>query len=161
MRIERNTTDYVTKIQQQKIINVNIFAWLFVPFYQFYKGMRLLGFAVLIPMFLQFMPYIYVSASMENEFFARFGSTPEQFHSVASTITAFIMILLILFNDYAYLRFAANKIRKIRHFIPVEEQSGCDYYDYLRLKGSPSIIRGIIETLLAAFLLVMAINTLF
>jgi hypothetical protein len=160
MRIERGSIDYKVKIEQLKVINVNIFAWLFVPFYQFCKGMRLFGFAVLIPLFLQFVPYFYMRAGMENEFLLRFGSSPEQFHSTASTFTTIVMLGLVFFNDYIYLRFAAYKIRRIRCYIPAEEQSGVDYYDYLRFRGTPNIMRGIIETLAAIFLLIMAMNVL-
>jgi hypothetical protein len=158
MRIERDSHDYYTKIEHMKIININIFAWLFVPFYQFYKGMRLVGFAVLIPLFLQFLPYFYVHADRQEEFLARFGSSPEAFHSVASTIASFMMVLLVLFNDYVYLRYCAYKIKRIRFFIPDEHWSSSEYYDILRVKGAPSILRGVAETFAAIFLLMLAIN---
>ena len=72
-------------------------------------------------------------------------------------VSTSVMLLLLLFNDYIYLRFSANKIRRIRCLVPAEEQSGSDYYDFLRIMGTPSITRGIIETLISSFLFLMLV----
>jgi hypothetical protein len=160
MHINRDSLEYKAKIEQIKVININIFAGILKPFYQFYKGMRLLGLLVLIPLFFQLIPYAYTYAQMQEEFLIRFGSTPEQFHSAASTVVTGVMMLLVLFNDYVYLRYSAYKIKKLRLYLPEENQTGSEYYNFLRLKGAPSILRGLVEPLIAFILFIMAMNVL-
>jgi uncharacterized Zn finger protein (UPF0148 family) len=152
MQIERDSIDFVTRIEHIKFVNLNLFAGLLSPFYQFYKGMRWLGFAVLLPLcYFHLIRLVYFEKP--DEFLQRFGSSPEQFASFASTTTTVMMLLVALFNDYVYLRYSAYRIRKIRLYLPEESQSGNEYYDLLRLHGAPSIMRGIAETMVATLLL--------
>ncbi|MCL2755415.1 MAG: hypothetical protein FWD35_06855 [Oscillospiraceae bacterium] len=140
MCIEPNTPEFREKVIQAKVFSPNIFAGVLSPFYQFGKGMRLIGCALLVMFFLQVFllpPY--------------FPALP------------LITILMLFFNDYVYLRHCAFKIKSIRKFyaeLPSDLKGSIEYYELLRLKGKPGIIKGIFETAIAFLLIVLLVQYL-
>jgi hypothetical protein len=154
MQIEKGSIDYESKIERIKLLNFNVFAGLLSPFYQFYKGMRFFGLIVLIPIFFtQIMPYLYPGGP--EAYLIRFWGSVEQFQTAASVVSLVLMLLLLFFNDYVYLRHSAYKIKRIRFALPKELQSGHDYYKFLRLMGTPRILKAVFETLVCVCVLVV------
>jgi hypothetical protein len=127
MQIEPQSAEYENKIVQYKVVNFNVFAGLLSPFYQFYQGMRTLGFTMMFLIFLfPFMPF-----------------------SVG---------LMLLFNDYIYLRSCAFKIKMFRRVyagMPPEIQNEKNYYDFLKEQGRRGVFRGLFDTLFAFILLLV------
>ena len=155
MQLEPNGLAYKIKLEQIKLFNFNLLAGFLAPFYQFYKGMRLFGLMVLIPVFyLNIVPMLYPGGG--EAFVARYWGSMERYNNVSSFVVSALMVSLWLFNDYVYLRHCAYRIKKLRLCLPSEHQSGAEYYSFLRDKGAPNVLRGLIEAIAAFFLLLIA-----
>jgi hypothetical protein len=138
MCIEPDTPEFKQRVVHAKVVNMNIYAGLLSPFYQFSKGMRLIGFALLLMVFLQILV------------------SPVYFPALP-----LVTILMLLFNDYVYLRHCAFKIRMTRKFydrLPEELKGSIEYYELLRLKGKPGVLRGILETVIAFVLMILLLQ---
>jgi hypothetical protein len=69
-----------------------------------------------------------------------------------------MQFMLLLFNDYVYLRHCAFQIKICRKFyatLPSDTRDLISYYDFLKMRGKPGVIRCVLETLIAFFLIVM------
>jgi len=123
-----------------KKISVNIFAGLLAPFYQYYKGMRLLGAFLTVPAFIISAPELLygVKLPQPHQFFANMFITAQ-------------MVLLALFHNYIYLRFCAYKIKKIRRLFP---EGGQNYYKELSEQGKPRVLRALAD----AFAVVLSLT---
>ncbi|MCL1881321.1 MAG: hypothetical protein FWF76_04000 [Oscillospiraceae bacterium] len=134
MNIDPDSPEFENKVMRVRPIGFNLFAGFLSPFYQFYKGMRLVGFSLLLLQILMF--------AMGGAFA--------------------ITILMLIFHDYIELRHNAFKIRAIRKLysltVPKEERENVKYHDFLKMHGKPSIIRGIIETIIATLLLIFILQ---
>jgi hypothetical protein len=136
MQIEPDTQEYETKLIKIKVVSLNIFAGLLSPFYQFYKGMRLFGLLVLVPLL---------------------------FRPLAPLAT----LALLLFNDYVYLHYCVHRIKAIRRGFEEGLDAGLgegldanttSYYETLRVRGTPSISRGILEGIIAFMLFMLVLS---
>ncbi|MCL1866958.1 MAG: hypothetical protein FWF82_06075 [Oscillospiraceae bacterium] len=159
MSLERGSEAYKVRIENAGKINPNIFAGLLRPFYQFYKGMRLFGIIAFIPIFyIQFMPFMYTGGA--EEFFSLFWGSRERFNAASSIISTVVTLLILLFNDYFYIRHCASKIKQIRYVFSDEEQQRLDgeYYDILRAVGTPRILRAITEPVLVVFAFALIVS---
>jgi predicted nucleic acid-binding Zn-ribbon protein len=131
MQIEPGSAEYENRLTRIKMIDFNVFAGLLLPLYQFYKGMKTWGFM------LMFMSFI------------------------LPVTLPLIMGLMLLFHDYLYLRSSAFKIKVLRHFyegLPPDSQNLIEYYDFLKLKGKPSVLAGIANSMFALLLLLLLVH---
>ncbi|MCL2633036.1 MAG: hypothetical protein FWD34_00820 [Oscillospiraceae bacterium] len=159
MEIPKDSYAYKKKIEEIKPISINIFAGLFAPFYQFYKGMRLFGFLLLAPMFLVYSPEMFLQFEIEQPhriLMSLFG-TPENAETFASFFTTGVSVLLILFNDYIYVWFCANKIKKIRAAYP---EGGSEYMEVLRSGKKRGFFKAIVDVTATSLLLGIAVYML-
>jgi hypothetical protein len=129
MHIEPDSLEYRRRLVHIKVININIFAGVLLAFYQFYIGMRTLG------MMLLFLLLLYP----------------------VLPLVSLLTLFMLLFNDYFYLRSCALKVRVIRRLyaaLPGDLRKDIGYYDFLRIKGKPSIARAVFESVLMFFLFI-------
>ncbi|MDR0222067.1 MAG: hypothetical protein LBI38_00815 [Oscillospiraceae bacterium] len=157
MQIPADTYEYRLKIAHIRKISFNFFAGLLAPFYQFYKGMRLFGFLVMLLMFSVNLPVflsVYFDVKTLFNFFARLLGSEDSASGVLSSVQFAQWVLLVIFNDYIYLRFCARKIRKIRKSHP---DGGDVYYDELRAKGAPSMGRAFGDAFVASLVIAAAV----
>ncbi len=130
--------------QKKRRIFFNVCAGFFAPIHQFYRRMDLLGIAWLALDMLYYVPTMLSSAGIGSaEMLAglRLG---------ASALAFAAMVLLCLFGDYLYYRFAVKRIQKIRMRFDDGRAEG--YYEALAEKGTPSWLRAI-AAMLAVYLL--------
>jgi len=125
-----------------KKINVNIFAGILAPFYQFYKGMRLFGAFLTVPAFIISAPAVLYNTEL-----------PPPYLNAVNVFLTVEMVFLALFHDYIYLRFCAYKIKKIRRFFP---NGGQNYYRELRERGRPRLLRAIADAFTVTLSLTVA-----
>ncbi|MDR0197131.1 MAG: hypothetical protein LBI36_02790 [Oscillospiraceae bacterium] len=157
MGISVNTYEYKLKIAHIRKISVNFFAGLLMPFYQFYKGMRLFGALMTFFVFLIYLPtvlYANFNIDLLYKFLISCFGTPETASSFLSSVQFAVCILLVFFNDYVYLRFCAVKIKKIRKNHP---EGGDGYYEELRARGAPSIGRAFADAFAVSLFLAAAV----
>ena len=123
-----------------KVLSLNLSAWFFVPLYHYYR--RMTGPAVILTLatFILTVP----SLMYQVLFFRNMNETavPDlQFSSIV-TITSYIMIIfriiLLLFNDYFYMRWSVNKILSLRE--RYKDASPDEYYAALERKGNPKML---------------------
>lgn len=119
----------------------NISSGLFVPIFQFYRKMDLLGIIMTVVMLIPSLIMALSGSNFENNpafyYFFNFLSIAEQ-------------ILLCLFGDYLYYRHAVRKIRSIREKYKGNTNSD-EYYETLEFAGRPSFLRAVVGMLLIAF----------
>jgi hypothetical protein len=144
------------KIASGNKISLNLFAGIFSPLYMFYSRMRGLGFIVALFTFLLSFP------TWLDRYFSLTGAvtpfTQEQLIRLSANLSIFslsLTVIIALFYDYFYLRWASNKIRFIRSRFypeimndrpeipdvpsvsPKLEGLDDDYYKYLQHVGNP------------------------
>ncbi|MCL2754431.1 MAG: hypothetical protein FWD35_01780 [Oscillospiraceae bacterium] len=138
MQIAHDSLEFEQRVAapQVKVTNLNIYAGLLPPFYQFYRGMRLIGFIVL-------------------------GAFVLQLYFPLLPILPLVTLLMLLFNDYVYLRHCAAKIRGLRKFyqgLPDDMRRMISYPELLKIKGKPGILRGALEAVIAFFLILIVLQ---
>ena len=120
-------------------VSVNISAWLFMPFYQFYR--RMTGPAVIMTLatFILTVPTVIT----QIVYFSDPGALDMNNNLItASNITTYIMfilrIILLLFNDYLYMRWSVNKILELRE--RYKDASDDEYQAALENHGNPRMM---------------------
>lgn len=118
---------------------INVWTGLFAPMHQFYRKMDLLGIIVMLITLLNYAPLLLNQLGI---------GTISQLSNLqtATQMAAFgAKILLCIFGDYLYYRFAVKRIHKIRAKYDDGRAEG--YYEALAEKGTPSWLRAIIAML--------------
>lgn len=125
--------------QKKRRIFFNAAAGLFAPIHQFYRRMDLVGLAVLLLDFIYYIPAILNAVGI--------GSTDvlSNIQLMASGASFIVMILMCMFGDYIYYRFAVKRIQKIR--MKFDDGRAEGYYEALAAKGTPSWLRAIVAML--------------
>ena len=130
----------MTQKQKKLLVRIIVAAVFFVPLYHYYR--RMTGPAVILTLatFILTVP----SLMYQVLFFRNMNETavPDlQFSSIV-TITSYIMIIfriiLLLFNDYFYMRWSVSKILSLRE--RYKDASPDEYYAALERKGNPKML---------------------
>ncbi|MBQ9382711.1 MAG: hypothetical protein IJT87_00590 [Ruminiclostridium sp.] len=121
-----------------KVISINFSAWIFAPLYHFYR--RMTGPAVIITL----ITFILTIPTLIYEIFA-LGDTDMNGLDMlfaSATVTSYIMIafrvVLLLFNDYIYMRWCVSKILFLREKYKDEPEDV--YFEALEHKGNPRMM---------------------
>ena len=132
-------TLFMNMANSGKVLSLNLSAWFFMPLYHFYR--RMTGPAVLLTLatFVLMVPtliyeVVYWSG---NE-----GGLSASSLSLAVNVTTYIMmavrVLLLLFNDYIYMRWSVSKILSIRE--RYKDAPADEYYAALEHSGNPRMM---------------------
>ncbi len=121
-----------------KVVSFNFSAWIFAPLYHFYR--RMTGPAVIITL----ITFILTIPTLIYEVFA-FGNNEISGIDVlfgSATVTSYILIafrvLLLLFNDYIYMRWSVSKILSMRE--RYKDAPEDEYYEALERRGNPRMM---------------------
>lgn len=138
--------------QKKRRVFFNAAAGLFAPIHQFYRRMDLVGIAVLLLDFIYYIPAILNVVGVGS------ADILGNIQLMASGASFVVMILMCMFGDYIYYRFAVKRIHQIR--LKFDDGRADGYYEALAAKGTPSWLRAIVAMLavyLAQALLVLYI----
>ncbi len=121
----------------------NLCAGLFAPVHQFYRKMDGVGFILLVLEIAYYIPNLMSMMGMAGTGLLRGVQT-------ATSIVSFaVMVLMCIFGDYLYYRFAVRRIKQIRMEFDDGRKEG--YYEALTERGTPSWLRAIIAILAVYF----------
>ncbi len=143
---------YKNGTKQPTKLFLNFCAGFFMPIYQFYRRMDMLGIALLLLSAVTALPEIllYYDAEYSTiEFTTSLTSLLNILSVLANIINIAVTMLLCVFGDFIYYKFCVGRIKKIRARFDDGKAEG--YYAALTEKGAPSklrIIIGILATLL-------------
>lgn len=141
-------------------VSFNVFAGIFNPYNQFYKGMSVLGILLTLLNFITSLPQIllyYTTFFTENtELFA--DSSIVWMVNLMSWIQLCVMGLLCLFGDYLYLLYMVKTIKKVR--MQYKDEQSEDYAMALAEAGRTRWSRVIICFGIQIVLVLAAINLL-
>ncbi|HBI52056.1 MAG TPA: hypothetical protein DDX72_04680, partial [Ruminococcaceae bacterium] len=122
-----------------KVLSLNLSAWFFMPLYHYYR--RMTGPAVILTLasFILTIPSLMYQVMFMREMDT---AMPDLQFGALVSITSYIMILfrivLLLFNDYFYMRWSVNKILSLRE--QYKDASADEYYAALERKGNPKMM---------------------
>ena len=122
-----------------KVLSLNLSAWFFMPLYHYYR--RMTGPAVILTLasFILTIPSLMYQVMFMREMDT---AMPDLQFGALVSITSYIMILfrivLLLFNDYFYMRWSVNKILSLRE--QYKDASADEYYAALERKGNPKMV---------------------
>ncbi len=139
------------KIQPVKAF-LNFCSGFFAPIHQFYRRMDVLAIALLLLSAVTSMPEIlllYDEQYANIVFSAETVKMLNNLTTVCGIINFAEMMLLCIFGDYIYYKFAVRKIKKIR--AAYDDGNAAGYYAALTESGAPSKLRiviGVLATLL-------------
>ncbi len=122
-----------------KILSFNFSAWLFAPFYHFYR--RMTGPAVILTVALFILTLPTVLSQMIYWGFtdaSAAGIINDQAAVLTSYILAGLRLCLLLFNDYFYMRWSVSRILSIRE--KCKDMPEDEYYEVLEHSGKPKMI---------------------
>lgn len=128
--------------QRRRKVFINLCAGFFAPIHQFYRRMDLLGIAATLVTLLSYVPYILSSMGVTEAAYSLM--------SITRVISFAAMVLLCVFGDYLYYRYAVKRILKIRAKYNDGKAEG--YYEALAAKGNPSWLRAIAGALMVSVL---------
>ncbi len=120
-------------------ISINISAWIFSPFYHFYR--RMTGPALLLTLatFILMLPSLIIQLIYwRNGDMSLASIVPDSISITASYILAGVRIVLLLFNDYFYMRWSVSKILSIRE--KCKDMPEDEYYEALEHYGNPRMM---------------------
>ena len=138
-----------------KVISLNLSAWFFMPLYHFYR--RMTGPAVVLTL----MTFVLTVPSLIRQiiFFGTGGGTSELPLLGVANVTSYILIavriLLLLFNDYLYMRWSVSKILALRE--RYKDEPPDVYYTALEHSGNPRMMY-VLGGISLIFLLVYLLN---
>ena len=122
-----------------KVVSLNLSAWIFAPFYHFYRRMTGPGIVLTLATFVLMVPtmiyeMIYWSTSGQNEISRTISSAA----AISSYVLQLIRIALLLFNDYIYMRWSVSKILTLRE--KYKDASEEEYHIALENSGNPKML---------------------
>lgn len=130
---------FMNMANRGKVISVNLSAWFFMPFYHFYR--RMMGPAVILTL-MSFILTIPTFIAQLMSFSENGGGQADQSMLLIAQITSYVMffvrIILLLFNDYFYMRWSVSKILTMRE--QYKDASTDEYYAALEHKGNPRLM---------------------
>lgn len=122
-----------------KVVSLNISAWFFMPLYHFYR--RMTGPAIILTLatFVLMVPTIMIQL-------IQFGSGDLStidmpiipIANVTYYVMLFMRVILLLFNDYFYMRWSVSKILSMRE--QYKDAATDEYYAALEHKGNPKLM---------------------
>lgn len=125
-----------------KRVSFNLWAGLFMPFYQFYQKMIAPGFALLLLYFILELPALMWRArelmSGTGEIPLVIGASLDSLISIFAFVNLGVQILIALFGDYFYMRWSVGKILSIRE--KYANLSPDEYHAALEKAGNPKWI---------------------
>lgn len=127
---------FMNMARSEKKVSLNFFAGLFMPFYQFYRKMT--GPAILLTLayFIMNIPQLYLQVMfLTNGYDALIPTQLESIYSIMTYIGIAVEILLILFNDYIYMKWSVGKILALRE--QYQNASETEYMEALERAGKP------------------------
>lgn len=153
-------TTFMNMANSGKVVSFNLSAWFFMPLYHFYR--RMTGPAVILTL----ASFILSVPTLMNQFI--YMTNPESgvpdipIISLAN-ITYYIMlavrVMLLLFNDYIYMRWSVNKILSLRE--RYKDAPADEYYAALEHSGNPKmmyVLGGISLMMLLVYMLNLFMN---
>lgn len=135
--------------QKRRKAFINLCAGFFAPIHQFYRRMDLLGAIMVLVEFLFYIPPLLLNAGIGT------ADVLANLQLVARGISFVAVILLCVFGDYLYYRYAVKRIRKIREKYDDGRADG--YYEALAAKGTPSWLRAIVASLIVSILMTLVL----
>ncbi len=145
---------FLNMANQGKVVSLNISAWFFMPFYHFYR--RMTGPAIILTL----MTFVLTAPSLIRQIIY-FGSGDAgdlplfNLANITSYILIILRILLLLFNDYIYMRWSVSKILSLRE--RYKDASTDEYYAALEHSGNPRMMY-VLGGISLLFLLVYILN---
>ncbi len=119
-----------------KVVSFNISAWLFMPLYHFYRRMTGLAFILTLASFILTVPtFITQIIYMNDPGNGNFDPSLIALANITSYIMLFFRIILLLFNDYIYMRWSVSKILALRE--RYKDATSEEYYAALEHSGNP------------------------
>lgn len=154
-------TLFMNMANSGKVVSLNLSAWFFMPLYHFYRRMTgpavLLTFATFILMVPTLIYEVMYWSSGDNGFF---NASLNSVVTVTTYIMMAVRILLLLFNDYIYMRWSVNKILSLRE--RYKDASSDEYYAALEHSGNPRmmyVLGGISLIMFLVYMLNIFINS--
>lgn len=144
-----------------KVISLNLSAWFFMPLYHFYR--RMTGPAVLLTLatFVLMIPtLIYEVAYWSGGDGISAASSLSSIVNITTYIMMAVRILMLLFNDYIYMRWSVSKILSIRE--RYKDAPTDEYYEALEHSGNPRmmyVLGGVSLIMLLMYLLNLFIRS--
>lgn len=127
---------FMNMARSGKKVSLNFFAGLFMPFYQFYRKMTGPAILMTIAYFIMNLPQLLMYGMfISNGYDAVIPAQLESIYSVMTYIGLAVEILLILFNDYIYMRWSVGKILSLRE--RYRDASEIEYMEALERAGKP------------------------
>lgn len=124
---------------------INVCAGFFAPIHQFYRRMDLLGVGMLLVELLFYIPPILLNAGIGT------AELLGNLQIFARGLSFAAMVLVCVFGDYLYYRYAVKRIHQIRAKFDDGRAEG--YYEALAAKGSPSWLRAIAASLIVSIIM--------
>ncbi len=134
---------FMTMARTGKKISLNFFAGLFMPFYQFYRKMTGPAVVMTLAYLIMNIPQmLWYQMLIKNGIDAVIPTQLESIYSIMTYVGLAIEILLILFNDYIYMKWSVGKILSLRE--EYRNASEAEYMEALERAGRPRVALGFI-----------------
>lgn len=133
--------------QKRRKAFINLCAGFFAPIHQFYRRMDLLGAIMVLVEFLFYIPALLFNAGIGT------ADLLGNLQLIARGISFVAVVLLCVFGDYLYYRYAVKRIHKIR--AKYDDGRADGYYEALAAKGTPSWLRAIAASLIVSILITL------
>lgn len=148
---------FMNMARSGKKVSLNFFAGLFMPFYQFYRKMTGPAIVLTLAYFIMNIPQIFLQAAiLINGYDAIIPTQLESIYSVMTYISLAVEILLILFNDYIYMKWSVGKILSLRE--QYQNQSESEYFEALERAGRPRMAFAFIALAAVGVISVIAVS---
>ena len=122
-----------------KVVSLNISAWFFMPLYHFYR--RMTGPAVILTLatFVLMVPTLMIQLiQFGNGDLSTIDMPIIPIANVTYYVMLFMRVILLLFNDYFYMRWSVSKILSMRE--QYKDAATDEYYAALEHRGNPKLM---------------------
>lgn len=142
-----------------KKVSLNFFAGVFMPFYQFYRKMTGPAIILTLAYFIMNIPQLFLQVMFfANGYDALIPTQLESIYSVMTYVGLALEILLILFNDYIYMKWSVGKILTLRE--QYQNASESEYFEALERAGKPRIAFAFAALAAVGVLTIIAVSIL-
>lgn len=146
--IGKNVLYYIPLFQRfsknKSRVSFNLTAGLLCPLQQLYRKMNLFGLLISVIPILSYIPLILYGTGTENSALVNFfGGNVQQasaFVSLSGYAVFALMLVIMLFNDYFYMRWCIKRINKIKARFEASSANHIEYMTALYNAGCPSLL---------------------
>lgn len=151
-------TKFMNMARSGKKVSLNFFAGIFMPFYQFYRKMTGPALLLTFAYFILNIPNFFVRVSILKTGFDMLDISPQllSIYNIMTYIGLAIEFLLILFNDYIYMKWSVGKILSLRE--QYQNASEAEYLEALERAGKPRMAFAFIAIAVVTIVSVVALS---